>query len=704
MFSGIRRAFGSVLVKEKNQEIIVEGIPADVMLRDISKIWKTSKININLFNTVGRSTLSFNSFFAPDIVYMLDVMIQSRKTWTSLRVLNNIREEIIQNTYLRNTLPNPDIKGRLNFSKLSNMKLQPLPHQREYLDHYNTALDQYGLKGYLLAAAPGTGKTLLGLTLAECLEADLIVVVSPKIAVFEVWASTVRNKAYKTPQSNWVFAEGKPYNNERIAIFHYESLDKAVIMAKEGTLKGNKVCVILDESHNLNEISSLRTQLFIELCKRLNSQDTVWASGTAIKAMGSELIPLLRCVDPLFNADAEARFKKIFGKEASKGLDIVKQRMGLIAYVIEKKVLTLQDPIFKSIGVKTPDGNRFTLPEIRKVMEAFIAERVKYYQSRKSQDEAFFNKCIELHRQSFKGRADQVKFDEYYRNLKIVIKTADPRYCGDEIRATNAYEKKVLIPSLPQQYRNDFKDIKSIVKYVKLKIQGECLGRVLGRMRIECALSMVQHINFVDILETSLKKTVVFTSYVEALKAVETVCRGVGLKPILVYGATSSELTSSVAKFEKDQAINPLAATYQSLSTAVPLTMADTMILINSPFRSYILEQAVSRIHRLGQDSQTVIWQMYLDTGDIPNISTRSNEILQWSMQQVELILGISSPFQLEDIPGLEAHDESIEMDDNLMMFKTLQSGFDDYDIELSQESFGVSPSIKSHAPAYLNW
>lgn len=88
------------------------------------------------------------------------------------------------------------------------------------------------------------------------------------------------------------------------------------------------------------------------------------------------------------------------------------------------------------------------------------------------------------------------------------------------------------------------------------------------------------------------------------------------MNPVVVYGKTNNELNKTVGLFEKDIDLNPLVATYQSLSTAVPLVMADTMIMLNAPFRAYIHEQAISRIHRLGADTQTIVWEAYLNTGE----------------------------------------------------------------------------------------
>jgi len=669
VFSKIRRILGNIKVTQTEKEIVISGIPADTMARDISRIWKTSRINQYMFTTASRNTLAFPIFFATDIYYMLETMTTHRSRWTNVRTLTKIKDLLLEHTWLQDTQLEP--KPRMDLSLVNDMIYRPLDYQQTFYEEYDRLTQQYQLKGYLLAAVAGSGKTLMGLTIANCLKAERIVVVCPKNATERVWESEV-NKLFKKAPSSWVAQHDKPFKNEHVAIFHYEALDKALDLAND--LRTERTVVILDESHNLNDIGSQRTQKFLTLLEKLEPTDTLYASGTPFKSIGSEAIPLLRAIDPYFTKDVEERFKKIYGRDGLRALDILQHRIGKIAFKVEKHQLGLDKPVMKKLPVVIPNGRDYTLTEIRKDMKAFIAERTKYYQSRKKDDHAFYDKCMKIHADQVKDRKHAADLAIYREDVKKVQKfNGDARFCAEEIKRSNDYEKRYIIPSLPKELRNEFKDIKSIVKYVNLKIQGEALGRILGRKRIQCHVDMVPHIDFKGVCGSTPKKTVVFTSFVEALEASYDHLTKQEMNPVMVYGKNNSELNKTVQQFDRQEDLNPLIATYQSLSTAVPLTMADTMIMINAPFRAYIREQAISRIHRLGADTQTTVWECFLDTGNEPNISTRSGDILAWSQQQVEAILGIKSPFDVsEDNGTMTVSSEAYELEETYDL-KTLE-------------------------------
>lgn len=643
--------FGKPKVKEKDGKIIVTDIHHKTLENDIKRLYNTSRVSNQLFTSFTRGSFTIESFFALELFNIINDLAKARQLGTNVRALVEIQKGLIENTWLGKT--QRQVEDRLNFNNLKRLKLQPLDFQDRFLKAYSQIVNQYELRGLLLAGAAGSGKTYTSLALMECRDFDHVIVVCPKNALYRVWESTIAT-VFHNPQTYWIGNSGKDYNKERFIVVHYEAMHMLEKLLPK--IKGKRVGFILDESHNMNELTSQRTKLFLELVIRSEAEDVVLASGTPIKALAIESVPLLMAIDPKFNTEVSTRFKRMFAGDANKATSILAQRLGIVSFKIEKSELKLEKPIFKNIPVKIPNGKDFTLNAIRVKMSQFISDRMDYYENRRKEFEFTYYSLIEKAAPWLDARGKETKalmdaYNAYKRNVNIVKRAHDNKAIhsvGDFIKETNRYENANILPRLDGEDKKRFREAKTVHKYLSLKVQGECLGRVVSRARIEAHTAMVKHIPFDEVLSSTSKKTVVFTSYVETLEETKRHLEQGGGNPITVYGANTNELSQSVAKFEKDESINPLIATYASLSTAVPLVMADTMLLINAPFRDYTLQQAVSRIHRLGADTQTYVYTTVLDTDGEPNISSRNFDILEWSQSQIESIMKIESPFKLE--------------------------------------------------------
>jgi hypothetical protein len=526
-----------------------------------------------------------------------------------------------------------------------------------------------------------THNTALTLFLSECLESDYTIVVSPKLALDKVWRQTL-GTIFKTPTTFWVSNDNAEYNGQKYLVVHYEYLEK--LMEFVGKLSG-KITIILDESHNLNEISSLRARYFIDLCKKTKSENVIWASGTSFKAQGTESIPIFTTIEPRFTPAVAESFKKLYGTGGGRALDILAHRVDIMSFKVEKSELKLEPPRIVDVPVKVPNGDDFTLDKVKQEMQAFVEERSKYYASRKSLDQDFFDSCLLKAYKTFKRPIEFEEYERYLRYIKVVQQNVgDLSVCKDELMFCNRYERDVIMPKLDNAEAKQFKDVKSIIKYVSLKIQGECLGRILGKRRMECIKAVSQHIDYSKIIESTEKKTVIFTSYVEVLESTSHKVADLGYSPMVVYGKTNTELASIVTAFETKKEINPLIATYQSLSTAVPLTVADCMIMVNAPFRDYIHQQAISRIHRIGANTQVTVYIAKLDTGVAPNLSSRSLDILAWSQSQVEMITRTKSPFPVSETTGV-----SLESQDN-------QGNYNEHDfIGITYEALDINEAFE---------
>lgn len=652
----LNRLVGLVKVKEENNIIQIIGIKNEDLKQDVENVWKSSKFTANMFEMSGTGDGKFHAWFGVELLYVIKKLIETPHTKTSKSHLKSLANGLMEDTWLRN-LNQPQPK-HLDLNGLNKLTVTMKDHQNMFYQRYDQRRGQYGLKGYLLSAAPGGGKTITSIGIAECNGSDTVVVICPKKAVYEAWEKELKSKFHQPP-AYWIADRGGPVpENCRYFIIHNDRLDQALGMVNE--FRG-KCTLIIDESHNFAELRSDRTQRLLQLASRMRLVDTILLSGTPIKAIPIEAIPLFRLIDPRFTSVVEEAFRRIYKGNNLLAGDILAHRMGLMTFVVPKKYFMSDEPVYHDVKVKMPGSHKFTLENIAKEMRQFIAERTEYYKTHKKTFENVYEQNMAFYDQHVK-RSPQVEQD-YDRYRAIVKRFArfgfDPEADAPDSQFANRFERVEIIPHLPPAQKQPFRDAKSVVKYVHLKIRGEALGRVIGAYRNECNLAMVPYVPFKEWIDKAEKKTLIFTSTVAVVDAVEEQCRKLGYHPKKVYAATNHMLPEIIKQYDKDPNCNPLIATFDSLSEAVPVTSASTIIMLNTPFRVHEYTQAVARAHRLGQDTTVSIVNIHLDTDGQDNIHGRSNEIMEWSKKQVNAMMGFDSTAEitmesLEDVFHLE--------------------------------------------------
>ena len=642
MFAGLKRRLGLVDVSATPTYIVVEGISTLSLMKDMYRLWGSNVVYKNMFLNVKTSEFRVRHFFGPYLKYIIQTLYEDKQTRLPKRVLGKVLDEMNANTWLGQI--DKDVESITDMKVIDKVVTFPLkPFQREFAQIFGKMVPAHRLRGYMLDAGPGTGKTVTDLVIAAALHASKVIIVTPKNAAERVWEATI-NDIVLEKRPYWLSTGNEtPKTSDYYFICHYEQLEQMLEFVKANPKDFKNTFVILDESHNFNRLASDRTQYFVELCQLPQVSYNLWASGTPIQALGNECIPYLKCTDPMFDSYCEEAFRKIWGRDAKRANDILRWRIGHLKYHVPQQDVVSTKVNVEVVKVKMPNAEDYTLENIGKILREFIDKRIKYYNDNRQKYVNQYHAGLDKFKKSLKTDAEKKQFAAYESAIKIVSSGFDPRTMKAEAQLCNQYELKTIIPFLDNPMKNEFKSARSVVKYVNLKIMGEALGSIVGGMRSKCHMEMVEHIDFSKYIDQAEKKTLIFTSYVDVLEKVADLIDSQGYTSGRVYGATNKDLSSIIAQFYKDEDLNPLAATYQSLSTAVPLTAANTILMINQPFRDAIRTQTIARANRLGQDKDVWVFDFLLDTGDKPNISTRSNDILQWSQSQVSQILGVDN-------------------------------------------------------------
>lgn len=672
--------FKTPTIKEdvaKNQ-IIVEGINLKLVYRDFEK-YIGSKMVYNILDKSSRWEMKFQKFYLPDMYHVVLELLNNDKfkrrivSRSKLQKLKELFETIplVQNIKLIQNTKDEDIPS-VNKSILKNIFVpgfKLFEHQDKFIDNCLFKSKLMDLRGYLLDAGPGLGKTINSIALMELLGADKIIVVCPKKAVIDVWEETI-NRIYSKPQTYNLSIDSVKGGKIKLANFsldskfmvcHFEALDKLVSSLRN--IPNARYTVVLDEAHGMNSYKSQRSTLFRELNKIVNPYFCLWMSGTPLKALGSETMTMFETIDKLFTPEVVKSFNSVFGISGVYAATVMANRLQLVKATIKAQGSGVEQFTYQS-KVALPDAWKYTLTTIREEMKKYIRERTAFYNEfREEYIEEYFE-GIEEFKANLGSNFDtkmQITLDEYLAKTKELHNGYNPtspvhkQYIID----CNYFEDKVIIPILSNKTKKIFRKAKSVYKYVELTIIGETLGNVIGRKRTECNKAIVEAMaksftvvneesketyetNLGEVIRDAEAKTLIFTDYVDVLKRCNEILTEEGFHPITIFGETTTTigLSNQVKQFKENSKINPLITTFKTLSEAVPLTEANTVIFLNLPFRSGTYDQAVKRANRIGQTKDVHLYEVTLDTGGEENISTRNLDILKWSEEQVSILMG----------------------------------------------------------------
>lgn len=619
-----------ITVKEENGKITVTGYNYKRFLRLTKRVLNTSKLK-NIFIRSTYRYFTIPSFYAIELIRCIDLILESSKD----NSLSALRHKLVKETWVGEVTNAPPLDFK--YENLDRLTLTLLNKQREFLNEYREMVPKLGLNGWLLAAAPGTGKTIAGLAWHLVNDFDTTIYIVPNNSVDEVWGDHLKRYFKKTPKF-FLSRDGYEINgDEEFIVCHYEQLEN--LKSKLSKFRGKRIGLWVDESHNFNELTSERTNLMIYIGQEY-CEGTVLASGTPLKAVGKELVPLFRLCDHRFTTLAEKIFIKTFGSTKGSVLELLEFRVSRSCFKIAKEEVVKNVINETMLEVKIPDHKAYLVSTVRRDIATYVNERITEITLQKETIvEEYFNYINALD-DTVTGND---KHREYMSAVRKMHKGFSPYSDVELIKFCSMYEKDYILPGLIPSKRKDFKKKSALYKYPSLVVRGEALGRVLTRRRIECIESMVLHSNMEDVIEGANKKTVIFTNYVDVVDALDDHLTNMGYKPLVIYGATNHNLKESMDKFTNDPKCKVIIATYNSLSTAVPLLAASSIVLFDSPFRDYIIQQSVSRLDRYGQDSDIDLIRVSLDTGDDLNLSTRSIDIAAESKEVVDAILKLGT-------------------------------------------------------------
>lgn len=637
---------GDLTIERDKDIIIISGSFGGGCYRAIRNLTGTKSQDI-VFKKCTRFELQFYDVFIDEVIEMFRVIKKSRSSYgVNVKTVDKALEELIAFKEAENTTN--DIK--LDITKLKSvMRFTPLEYQMEAYKTYETFKNTKHYRGMLLDAATGTGKTFMGLSIAEMLNSEKILVICPLPTLKDAWINSVAGGesdiVYKEKQNYYSSKDDKPYNNERILLFHYESISKLNDLLKY--INSDKLTILIDESHNFADSKSKRTLELLDFINKTKSENVILLSGTPVKAYATEIINVLRFLDRKIQDKNYERLFAVYAKPSAFFKAFLPTKYQNFSFKIEKDNIDT-GLVTEYISITIPNGKDYTLNKIKKDMKEFIEKRELEIHKNMDNYISMYEMCLEEASKhlgySFITNYKKVR-DDMLEEFRNGVRSAE---LSKKMANVNKIENEIS-SVLPSELKKTFKEVKTIYKYPMLKIIGECLGKVILGARIACHVDIARHINYSDIIDSTHKDTIIFSNYIEVCEAAKKTVTNLNYKPVCVYGSETKMLNQNVELFKSDKNANPLISTYKALATGVRLTNANVILALDLPFRMYIYTQAISRAWRMGQDSETTVYIPTLDTGNEPNINQRNFDIISFFNKEVEALTGYKQEVQLEN-------------------------------------------------------
>src|SRR5699024_8899731 len=433
--------------------------------------------------------------------------------------------------------------------------LELMPHQARLLEAVRG-----GHRTFLLADEPGLGKTAQSVLGASIAQAYPMLAVVPNVVKIK-WAREVQRW---TPQRTVTVINGDGDDVNAFAdvfVINYAVLDRHLAWLADLGLRS----MVVDEAHFIKNLSSQRSQHVLNLSRRIRER----ASGFRPLLMALTGTPLINDVED-FNAiwqflgwtDGEQPGRELTGRLEATGLtpadrDFYPQaRAAVIDMGIVRRTKT-------DVAADLPDKRIADLPvELDSEMGRSIRAAEKDLATRLVQRYYRMLAAGESHSQP----TDGPDMDLLRRIARTEVESAAPNASGDNVF--------------------------SMVRRI---------GAAKAPLAADYAAQLVH----------SVGKVVFFAKHVDVMDRVQESLQEEGSRTVSVRGDQSGKARQqAIDAFQNDPEVSVAICSLMAAGVGLNLHAASNVVLGELSWTAAEQQQAIDRVHRIGQESSVTAWRV----------------------------------------------------------------------------------------------
>ena len=567
--------------------------------------------------------ITFPIFFALEIA----MIFEDLGRYYGVPYYKKIAKQIRTQTWVKE-LDKPVQEVPVDIDALKKIRYTLKPYQEDFVKMFPTLKNRFHLDGYILSFDQGLGKTLTAISLAECLHKDQVVIVCPN-SLKENWAYEIKEYFYKYEDEKlWkdeVYVHGsnkyKKTDKTKYIIVNLEAIPAVFNIISDS----KESILIVDEMHNVRNMNGKRTIELLDLKKKLGKTDVLLMSGTPIKALPNEIVPSLMMIDPMFTEEVAKLYNKCFNVDGVGTKDIVNTRFGIVMHrKTKKEVLSLPNKNLHTLNLKVKNDDRYISDNVKAEVNLVFQRLYKIEMERSNELKRNYIDNIMKY-----SKAPRKELNEYMKYIEHPFEEYSEAYMEKMKNFVNQYVKPNIV--YPVDVKN-FKEAETAYLRMKERAIGRALGEVMHPRRKEMFIQLYEQnkSRIIEMINTATKKTVIFSTLLEVVDYISKDLEKQGVKNVKIVGGSGDRM-KLIQQFKNDEETQVLIATSQTLSTGVTLTEANQMFFFGTPWRSADYNQCCDRIYRIGQTTDVNIYNVLLNTGSELNLSTRMNDILNWS-------------------------------------------------------------------------